>query len=41
MDGFDLGALCVIHTQPHGFTAAERAALIGLATTVMDLIAEQ
>jgi len=37
-DGFNLGALCVIDTQPHVCTDAERAALTDLAATVIDLI---
>jgi PAS domain-containing protein len=37
-DGFNLGAFCVIDTQPHVCTDAERVALTDLAASVIDLI---
>ncbi|WP_373987053.1 EAL domain-containing protein [Duganella sp. BuS-21] len=37
-DGYAIGALCVIHTQPHSLTAAQQATLANLAGMVMSHI---
>jgi EAL domain-containing protein (putative c-di-GMP-specific phosphodiesterase class I)/GGDEF domain-containing protein len=37
-DGYAIGALCVIHTQPHSLTASEQGTLANLAGMVMSHI---